>query len=113
MKSKAPVPAPTIGVIGLGIMGLAIAGHLVQGGHRVVGFDVRALRRRALRAAGGAAAGSAGEIGRLSDVVITSLPSADALVETTAALSAAGRPPRIVVETSTLPIAIKQRTRRT
>src|SRR5688572_14900370 len=111
MKSRIPVASP-IGVIGLGIMGSAIAGHLIEAGHRVVGFDVRAPRMRALRGAGGVAAVSASEVGQASRLVITSLPSAEALADTADALAKAEAPPRVVIETSTLPIDVKQRARR-
>src|SRR5262245_20517324 len=109
MKSKMlSSPAP-IGIVGLGIMGSAIAGHLAAGGHRVVGYDVRASRLRELRSTGGIAAKDSADIARQSDIVITSLPSADALVQTVDALEQAARPRQIVVETSTLPIEVKQR----
>ena len=111
MKSTIqPRPVP-IGIIGLGIMGSAIASHLVKAGHRVVGYDVRAPAVRALRAAGGTGASDSGEVATQSHVVITSLPSAEALVHTVDALVKAARPRQIVVETSTLPIEVKQRAR--
>jgi L-threonate 2-dehydrogenase len=103
----------SIGVIGLGIMGSAIASHVMKAGHPVVGYDVRAARVRPLRAAGATAARSASDVGLLSSIVITSLPSADALLETADAFAKLERPPRIVVETSTLSIEMKQRARRT
>jgi L-threonate 2-dehydrogenase len=106
-----PVPSP-IGVIGLGIMGSAIAGHLIEAGHRVVGFDVRVSRVRTLRRAGGLAAANGSEVGRSSRIVITSLPSAEALANTADALAKTESPPRVVIETSTLPIDVKERARR-
>lgn len=111
MKSKTPA-SPSIGVIGLGIMGSAIAGHVIRAGHRVVGYDVRAASLRQLRAAGGSPAKSSTDLGNLSRIVITSLPSADALTETVSALAQTERPPQIVVETSTLSIEVKERARR-
>jgi 3-hydroxyisobutyrate dehydrogenase-like beta-hydroxyacid dehydrogenase len=110
MKSKISTASP-IGVIGLGIMGSAIAGHLVKAGHRVVGYDVRPERLRQLKSAKGSTASSAREVGSHSPIVITSLPSSGALTETADALALA-RLPRIVVETSTLPIEVKERARR-
>jgi 3-hydroxyisobutyrate dehydrogenase-like beta-hydroxyacid dehydrogenase len=103
--------SPFIGVIGLGIMGSAIAGHLVRAGHRVVGYDVRSPRLRDLRAAGGVVAKDSGDVATQSAIIITSLPSTDALVDTVAALTRAAHRGRIVVETSTLPIEVKQRAR--
>jgi 3-hydroxyisobutyrate dehydrogenase-like beta-hydroxyacid dehydrogenase len=111
MKSKIQ-RAPAIGVIGLGIMGSAIARHVIQAGYRVVGYDVRASRLRQLQAAGGTAARSAGDVGRLSSIIITSLPSADALASIADALAKAENPPPIVIETSTLSIETKERARR-
>jgi L-threonate 2-dehydrogenase len=102
----------SIGVIGLGIMGSAIAGHVMKAGHPVVGYDVRAARVRSLRAAGGTAASTASDVGLSSSIVITSLPSAAALLETADGFARLKRPPRIVVETSTLSIDVKQRARR-
>jgi putative dehydrogenase len=101
----------TIGVIGLGIMGSAIAGNLMRAGHRVVGYDVVAGRRRALQNAGGSVVRSGRDVGRQARIVITSLPSADALMLTAAELSAATPTASIVIETSTLPIEVKERAR--
>ena len=112
MRSKIP-PFTTIGVIGLGIMGSAIAGHLVKAGHRVIGYDVRRERTRTLKSTNGQVGKSASEAGSLANVVITSLPSADALIETASALAQADPAPPIVIETSTLPIEVKERARRT
>jgi 3-hydroxyisobutyrate dehydrogenase-like beta-hydroxyacid dehydrogenase len=101
----------SIGVVGLGIMGSAMAGHLIKAGHHVVGYDVRAARLRELRAAGGSAATSCLDVGRQARIIITSLPSADALAQTVDALKQSARPSQIVVETSTLPIEVKRRAR--
>jgi putative dehydrogenase len=103
-------------------MGSAIANHLIDGGHAVVGFDVRASRRRALlgaEAPGAKAAHNAGviaaatcrDVGQRASIVITSLPSADALMVTVAELAKGPHRPRIVIETSTLPIEVKERAR--
>jgi 3-hydroxyisobutyrate dehydrogenase-like beta-hydroxyacid dehydrogenase len=100
-----------IGVVGLGIMGSAMAGHLLRAGHRVVGYDVRAACVRGLRAAGGAGATRCADVGRQAGIIITSLPSADALTQTVDALVESARPAQIVVETSTLPIEVKRRAR--
>ncbi len=112
MTSKKPA-SPPIGVIGLGIMGSAIAGHVIGAGYRVVGYDVQAARVRHLRAAGGSAAKSAADVGQKTTIVISSLPSTDALTETADALAQVEDPPQIVVETSTLSIEAKERARRT
>src|SRR6186997_2007679 len=99
---------PTIGVIGLGIMGSSIARHVAHAGYRVAGYDVRPAR---LRGAGGVAASSSSDVARQSRILITSLPSSDALAQTVDALVKTSHPASIVVETSTLPIDVKQRAR--
>jgi len=100
-----------IGVIGLGIMGSAMAANLVAAGFPVVGYDVLAGRRTALARAGVRAMRSARETGRRAGIVITSLPSAQALLDVAEALAAAGARDGIVIETSTLPIAVKEEAR--
>ena len=99
-------------MIGLGIMGSAMAGHLMRAGHRVIGYDVLARRRRNHRRAGGEAAASCRDVGTRAGIVICSLPSSAALLRTAADLTEAMPAPRIVVETSTLPVAVKQQARR-
>ena len=111
MKSTIPSSAPWLGVVGLGIMGSAMASHLVKAGYRVAGYDVRAAAVRGLRAAGGIPASDSADVATQSHIVITSLPSTDALVRTVDALLQAARPRQLVVETSTLPIEVKQRAR--
>lgn len=102
----------TVGVIGLGIMGSAIAGRLLKAGRTVTGYDIDPVARRAHARAGGEAAASPGEVAERARVIICSLPSSGALLETAAALVATSRRPRVVVETSTLPISVKQKARR-
>jgi putative dehydrogenase len=103
----------TVGMIGLGIMGSAMAGSLMQAGYRVVGYDVLPARRRDHRRAGGQVAPSCRAVGGRAATIVCSLPSSQALVQTAAALAESPRPPKIVIETSTLPIAVKQEARRT
>ena len=101
---------PEVGIIGLGIMGSAMAGHLLARGP-VWGTDIDPDRREAFAAAGGTVLGSATEVARAAEIVITSLPTAGALFDVAAALAAACRPGLIVVETSTLALADKERAR--
>ena len=93
-------------------MGSAMSASLLAAGFRVVGFDVLERRRRDHRRAGGEAARSSREVGTRADIVICSLPSPKALLAAAQDLAAASPPPRIVIETSTLPIAVKQQARR-
>jgi 3-hydroxyisobutyrate dehydrogenase-like beta-hydroxyacid dehydrogenase len=101
---------PEVGVIGLGIMGSAMAGHLLAHGP-VWGTDISAERRHAFAEAGGASLESAVEVARAAEVVITSLPTAQAVQDVAASLAAAGRPGLIVIETSTLSLADKENAR--
>src|SRR5260221_11246094 len=101
----------TVGMIGLGIMGSAISANLGRAGSRVVGFDVAPRRRAEHARAGGVAARSPREVARRTEIVITSLPSARALAEVAAALGASARRGTIVIETSTLPIPVKEAAR--
>ncbi|HEV3240149.1 MAG TPA: NAD(P)-dependent oxidoreductase [Casimicrobiaceae bacterium] len=101
-----------VGVIGLGIMGSALSANLVGAGFTTIGYDLLARRRRELARQGGQAARSAQDVGRRAAIVITSLPSSAALLEVVAELARARRPEQIVIETSTLPIAIKEQARK-
>jgi putative dehydrogenase len=96
-----------VGMIGLGVMGSAMAANLVKAGFDVVGYDPLAACRSRHRKAGGIPVDSADEVE--ASIVITSLPSAQALARVAGAL---GGRTKIVIETSTLPIEVKERARR-
>lgn len=100
-----------VGVIGLGIMGGAMAEALVEAGYRVIGADVRPAARQRLKRAGGRPLGSAAAVLREADIVIASLPSVAALDAVVAEIAGAGKSKgkKILIETSTLPIADKER----
>jgi 3-hydroxyisobutyrate dehydrogenase-like beta-hydroxyacid dehydrogenase len=108
-------------------MGSAMAANLVKAGFRVIGYDVVPQRRQELRRAGGTPVADCAAIARGAAVIICSLPSSAALLEVATELAAntdlprpggptagrtarATRPP-IIVETSTLPIAVKAEAR--
>jgi 3-hydroxyisobutyrate dehydrogenase-like beta-hydroxyacid dehydrogenase len=97
-----------VGMIGLGIMGSAMSFNLARAGFRVVGYDVVPRRRAELARSGGAAARSPREVAKRTDIIITSLPSAHALTEVAAELGKSAKRGTIVVETSTLPIRVKE-----
>jgi len=99
---------PPVGVIGLGIMGSAMSANLMRAGYAVVGYDVLAARRRDHRRAGGRVALACHDVARDAGIIICSLPSADALRRTADELGGIARAPRIVIETSTLPVAVKE-----
>jgi 3-hydroxyisobutyrate dehydrogenase-like beta-hydroxyacid dehydrogenase len=100
-KSRQEKEMKTVGVIGLGIMGSAMSANLVRARFRVQGFDVLEAPRKALERAGGIAAASVADV--TAPVVITSLPSAEALHAVAREMATRC----VVVETSTLPIAEK------
>jgi 3-hydroxyisobutyrate dehydrogenase-like beta-hydroxyacid dehydrogenase len=101
----------TVGMIGLGIMGSAMSANLLRAGFRVAGFDVVPRRRAEHARSGGVAARSPREVARRADITITSLPSPDALARTAAELSQSASRGAIVIETSTLPIPVKEAAR--
>ena len=99
----------SVGVIGLGIMGSAMSANLVRAGFAVHGYDILPAQRNALAESGGEAARSAAEVARKAGIVISSLPSAQALHSVAAELEGEC----IVIETSTLPIEDKAAARDT
>jgi 3-hydroxyisobutyrate dehydrogenase-like beta-hydroxyacid dehydrogenase len=104
-----PAPVKKVAVIGLGIMGGAISRNLIAAGFTVSGFDPDRARADTASSFGVAANGSAAEAAADADLVLTSLPSTEALDRTVDALLAAPRPGVIVAEISTFPIEAKQR----
>lgn len=106
-------PTAAVGFVGLGTMGSALSAHLLAAGWRVTGYDIDAARLAAHTGRGGeAATGPAGAA--VGDVVVTSLPTAQALLDVATGAaglaSVAGRG-LVVIETSTLPMATKRQAR--
>src|SRR5262245_26367466 len=97
----------TVGMLGLGIMGSAMAHNLLRAGFKVVGYDPAPGCRARHRKAGGIVAGGVEEVGRSASIVISSLPSEKALLDNARKIKAS-----IVIETSTLPIATKEKARK-
>jgi L-threonate 2-dehydrogenase len=110
----AAAPIQTVGLLGLGIMGSAMAGNLMKAGFAVHGHDPSAPARKAFKAAGGTLCANAQALARQVPVIITSLPSAAALIDCAHALAATpdGAKGLLVVETSTLDVADKDTARR-
>ena len=100
-----------VGMVGLGIMGSAMSANLMRAGYRVIGYDVLPARRHRHRRARGEDVPNCSGVSGRADTIVCSLPSADALVQTAKSLSESPRPPRIVIDTSTLPIAVKEEAR--
>ena len=106
------MPKNTVGIIGLGIMGSAMSANLVKAGFDILGFDPVSARRRELKRAGGRPASSGKDMAKRAPIIITSLPSADALATVSAEIAAGGRKGQIVIETSTLPLEVKESARK-
>lgn len=99
-----------VGMIGLGIMGSAMADNLLRAGFPVTGYDIVPERVEALVSSGGRGAASCSEAAQWAEVLITSLPSEEALqavVHGPRGLLAAAAPEQVVLETSTLPLRAK------
>lgn len=94
-------------------MGGAMAQALIAAGHDVCGYDVLRAARERLKKAGGQPVASSAAVAKRAEIVITSLATVAALDDVVEQIAGtAGRGdhcPRIVVETSTLPLADKER----
>jgi 3-hydroxyisobutyrate dehydrogenase-like beta-hydroxyacid dehydrogenase len=95
-------------MIGLGIMGSAMSANLIRVGFKVVGYDVVPRCRVDLRKSGGTPARTCRDVAKRCDIIVTSLPSAEALLNTAVELAKSARAHQIVIETSTLPIPVKE-----
>ncbi len=100
----------TIGVIGLGKIGLPAAENLLKSGFRVVGF--RRSPSPEFERIGGVRVGSAQDVADQADVVLSCLPSVEALDDVVSGpqgLLNTIRPGQIVVELGSFFLADKQR----
>src|SRR5262249_52265626 len=91
----------SVGVVGLGIMGGAFAKQLVGDGWHVVGFDIDQGRRKALARVGVEIATDVKALAEGVPIIITSLPSPEALDTVVADIVTAKVPPRVIIEAST------------
>ena len=98
-----------VGFIGLGVMGSALSGHLLAAGWEVAGYDVDPGALAAHQDRGGTGVASSAEVARHAEIVVTSLPTAQALRDVSRELAA--HPGRVVIETSTLPLTVKEEAR--
>ena len=99
----------TVGVIGLGIMGGAFAKNLAAAGWRVFGYDISAARCREAKRAGVIILRNAAEVAAKAPVILTSLPSPQALAVTVRKIAAAKLPRKVVAEMSTFAIEDKEK----
>src|SRR6516164_7653318 len=67
----------TVGLVGVGKIGLPIADNLIKSGYRVVGYRRSSLAE--FEKIGGVPAQSAADVGAAADIVLTCLPSTEAL----------------------------------
>ena len=104
----------TVGLIGLGNMGLPMAQTLRRKGHAVRGFDLDARRRAAAADSGVALAANHGDVFASCPLTLLSLPNAAAVravVEGAEGFIGRAAPGSIVVDTSTLSLAVKEQCR--
>ena len=100
-----------IGMIGVGIMGSAMSANLIKAGYGVIGYDIDSGQVDALVRKGASGAGCCREVAEQADVIITSLPSVEALQQVVNAkdgLVSAAKKNLIIIETSTLTLEAKQ-----
>jgi 3-hydroxyisobutyrate dehydrogenase-like beta-hydroxyacid dehydrogenase len=101
-----------VGIVGLGIMGSALAANLLRAGFTVIGYDPAAACRSRHRKAGGMVVETARDVARSAAILITSLPSADALASVSKEISREKHHRLVIIETSTLPIPVKEAARK-
>ena len=100
----------TVGLIGIGKIGLPVADNLIKSGYRVVGYRRSSLDEFAK--IGGVPARSAADVGAQADLVLTCLPSTEALddvVHGARGLIHSARPGQIVAELGSHPVPDKKR----
>jgi 3-hydroxyisobutyrate dehydrogenase-like beta-hydroxyacid dehydrogenase len=100
----------TIGFVGVGKIGLPISENLIKSGYRVVGYRRSSLAEFAK--VGGVPAKSAADVGAQADIVLSCVPSTEALddvVHGPHGLVQTARPGQIVIELGSHPVPDKKR----
>jgi 3-hydroxyisobutyrate dehydrogenase len=98
----------TIGLVGVGKIGLPIAENLIKSGFSVLGY--RRSPMPEFEKAGGKVARTPAQVGAETDIVLTCLPSSEALQEVIqgpSGLVGSARPGQIVVELGSHPLGVK------
>ena len=96
----------TVGFIGLGNIGCPMSLNLVSSGIDVLGYDIQ--ERPDFVEAGGRMAASATEVAAEANIIVQSLPTTQALVDTVDHILPVARSGQIVIELSTYPINVKR-----
>jgi L-threonate 2-dehydrogenase len=95
-------------------MGGAFARHLLSAGFQVSGFDIDPKRRAQLKKLGGNPAASTAAVSRVCPLLVTSLPSLDAVDAAffdKGGIVESAKRGTVVIETSTLPLSKKHEIR--
>jgi L-threonate 2-dehydrogenase len=106
-------PQLVVGLIGLGALGSALALRLRDQGCTVYAFDTAESACDRVAAIGGIVTRSAAETAMQAPVVVSCLPTVDALYAMTEGAGSIthGRPSGCLIDTSTFPLAAKRRAR--
>lgn len=102
----------SIGYIGLGVLGSAMVPNLIKSGFEVVGYDVRPEILNELGKLGMQIADSPKDAAGHADIVVTCLPSIEALHDVYGGedgIDKADKKDQIVIETSTFPVLEKKK----
>ena len=94
-----------IGYVGVGLMGMPMTRNLLARGYRVKAFDISAARRDEARAAGATVALSAAETAREVDILVTNLPTPEAVEDAVFGVAGVAQdlaPPTLLIDFSTI-----------
>jgi 3-hydroxyisobutyrate dehydrogenase-like beta-hydroxyacid dehydrogenase len=100
----------TVGFVGVGKIGLPICENLIKSGYRVLGYRRGSLAE--FEKLGGVPARSPADIGAQTEIVLSCLPSSEALADVVAGpngLAKSARAGQIVVELGSHPVPDKER----
>ena len=97
----------TVGVIGLGAMGDVVTALLLKNSFDVSGYDILPDRGQHLVKHGLQIVSSPKLVAEQADILISSLPSYQALLDVIEGISKADKPGQILLETSTLKVSEK------
>src|ERR1700735_4493633 len=100
----------TVGFVGVGKIGMPISQHLIKNGYRVVGYRRGSLAD--FEKIGGVPARSAADVGAQADIVVSCLPSTEALddaMQGPTGLVQTAKPGQVVIELGSHPVPDKKR----